>query len=265
MSVFLLSAGTLWKREIVRFLRQRSRIIGTLGQPILFWLLLGLGFGESFRPSGTGASGGYLEYFYPGILVMVVLFTAIFATIAVVEDRKERFLQAVLVAPVPRAAIVLGQALGATTLALLQGFILLAAAPFAGVPLMAASAAAAGGVMFLIGFSLTSLGLAFAWRMESTQGFHSIMNLVLLPLWILSGAVFPVASAHPWLGWVMKINPLAYGVAWLRRALYAAQPESLADLTQADLPEVGISLAVTVVFGSIAFLVAVRHAEKSDG
>jgi ABC-2 type transport system permease protein len=101
--------------------------------------------------------------------------------------------------------------------------------------------------------------------MESTQGFHSIMNLVLLPLWILSGAVFPVASAHPWLGWVMKINPLAYGVTWLRRALYAAQPESLADLTQADLPEVGISLAVTVVFGSIAFLVAVRHAEKSDG
>ncbi len=265
MSVFLLSAGTLWKREIVRFLRQRSRIIGALGQPILFWLLLGLGFGESFRPSGAGASGGYLEYFYPGILVMVVLFTAIFATIAVVEDRKERFLQAVLVAPVPRAAIVLGQALGATTLALLQGFILLAAAPFAGVPLMAASAAAAAGVMFLIGFSLTSLGLAFAWRMESTQGFHSIMNLVLLPLWILSGAVFPVASAHPWLGWVMKINPLAYGVAWLRRALYAVQPESLADLTQADLPEVGISLAVTVVFGSIAFLVAVRHAEKSDG
>ena len=265
MSVFLLSAGTLWKREIVRFLRQRSRIIGTLGQPILFWLLLGLGFGESFRPSDAGASGGYLEYFYPGILVMVVLFTAIFATIAVVEDRKERFLQAVLVAPVPRAAIVLGQALGATTLALLQGFILLAAAPFAGVPLMAASAAAAAGVMFLIGFSLTSLGLAFAWRMESTQGFHSIMNLVLLPLWILSGAVFPVASAHPWLGWVMKINPLAYGVAWLRRALYAVQPESLADLTQADLPEVGISLAVTVVFGSIAFLVAVRHAEKSDG
>ena len=260
MSVFLLSAGTLWKREIVRFLRQRSRIIGALGQPFLFWLLLGSGFGESFRSSGAGASGGYLEYFYLGILVMVVLFTAIFATIAVVEDRKERFLQAVLVAPVTRAAIVLGQALGATTLALLQGCILLAAAPFAGVPLTAASAAAAAGVMFLLGFSLTSLGLAFAWRMESTQGFHSIMNLVLLPLWILSGAVFPVASAHPWLGWVMKINPLAYGVACLRRTLYAAQPESLANL-----PEVGISLAVTVVFGSIAFFVAVRHAEKSEG
>ena len=97
MSIFLLSAGTLWRREIVRFLRQRSRIVGAFGQPILFWLILGSGFGESFRYPGLGEGGGYLEYFYPGILAMVILFTAIFSTIAVVEDRKERFLQAVLV------------------------------------------------------------------------------------------------------------------------------------------------------------------------
>ena len=105
MSIFLLSAGTLWRREIVRFLRQRSRIVGAFGPPILFWLILGSGFGESFRYPGLGEGGGYLEYFYPGILAMVILFTAIFSTIAVVEDRKERFLQAVLVAPAPRTAI----------------------------------------------------------------------------------------------------------------------------------------------------------------
>ncbi len=260
MNVFLLSAGTLWWREIVRFLRQRSRIIGAFGQPILFWLLLGSGFGESFRYPGLGEGGGYLEYFYPGILAMVILFTAIFSTIAVVEDRKERFLQAVLVAPVPRTAIVLGQALGATTLALMQGVILLAAAPLAGVPLTASGAAASVGVMFLIGFALTSLGLVFAWRMESTQGFHAIMNMVLLPLWILSGAVFPVAGAHAWLGWIMAANPLRYGVAALRHTLYAARPEAAADL-----PGLGLSLTVTVLFGLAAFLLAARYAEKSEG
>ncbi|MFP6869048.1 MAG: ABC transporter permease [Nitrospinota bacterium] len=260
MSLFLLSAGTLWQREIVRFLRQRSRIVGALGQPILFWLLLGAGFGNSFRAPEGGGSGNYLEYFYPGILAMVILFTAIFATIAVVEDRKERFLQAVLVAPAPRAAIVLGQALGATTLALLQGLILLAAAPLAGVPLTLSSAAATAGIMALIGFALTSLGLIFAWRLDSTQGFHSIMNLVLLPLWLLSGAVFPALSAHPMLGWVMKINPLTYGVAALRRTLYAAQPGALDHL-----PGLGVSVAVTVLFGLAAFMAAVRYASRSDG
>ena len=258
MTPFLLCAGTLWQREIVRFLRQRSRIIGALGQPILFWLLLGTGFGESFRPPGAGEAGNYLEYFYPGILAMVILFTAIFATIAVVEDRKERFLQAALVSPAPRSAIVLGQALGATTLALLQGLVLLAAAPFAGVALTVTSALAAAGVMALIGFALTSLGLAFAWRIDSTQGFHSIMNLVLIPLWLLSGAVFPAVTAHPVLGWVMKINPLTYGVAALRRTLYAAGPAR-------DLPDLGLSLAVTLLFGAAAFAVAVRHAGRSEG
>jgi ABC-2 type transport system permease protein len=260
MSTFLLSAGTLWQREIVRFARQRSRIIGALGQPLLFWLLLGSGFGESFRSPGVASSSGYLEYFYPGILVMVILFTAIFATIAVVEDRKERFLQAVLVSPAPRSAIVLGQAFGSTTLALIQGFILLGAAPFAGVPLTASSAIAAAAVMCLIGFMLSSLGLAFAWRMDSTQGFHSIMNLVLLPLWLLSGAVFPAMGAHPLLGWLMKINPLFYGVAALRRTLYAAEPA-----TWEHLPGLGLSLAVTVLFGFVFFMVAVRHAGRSEG
>ncbi|MBT3350565.1 MAG: ABC transporter permease [Nitrospinaceae bacterium] len=260
MSAFLLSAGTLWQREIVRFVRQRSRIIGALGQPLLFWLLLGSGFGESFRSGGAATGGGYLEYFYPGILAMVILFTAIFATIAVVEDRKERFLQAVLVSPAPRSAIVLGQALGSTTLALIQGFILLGAAPFAGVPITAGSAIGAAAVMCLIGFMLSSLGLAFAWRMDSTQGFHSVMNLVLLPLWLLSGAVFPAMSAHPILDWLMKINPLSYGVSALRRTLYAAEPGAWAHL-----PELGPSLAITALFGFIFFMVAVRHAGQSEG
>jgi len=259
MSPFFLCAGTIWQREIVRFLRQRSRLVGAFGQPLLFWLLLGSGFGRSFRYPGAGGGEGYLEYFYPGIIAMVVLFTAIFSTFAVVEDRKERFLQGVLVAPVPRSAIVLGQVLGGTTLALLQGILLLAAAPLAGIPLSAAAAVSAVGVMALLGFALTGLGLLLAWRIESTQGFHSIMNLLLIPLWLLSGAVFPLAGAHPLLALLMRINPLTYGVAALRRALYLARPEAVADL-----PGMAASLIVTVAFGLAAFLIAAWTAKKSQ-
>jgi len=258
VSAFLLSAGTLWQREIVRFLRQRSRIVGAFGQPVLFWVLLGSGFGRSFRH--PGAQEGYLEYFYPGILAMVVLFTAIFSTFSVVDDRKQRFLQGVLAAPVPRPAIVLGQALGGTTLALLQGVLLLLAAPLAGVPLSAAGAASAVIVMGLLGFALTSLGLSFAWRIESTQGFHSIMNLVFIPLWLLSGAVFPAAGAHPLLAFLMRVNPLTYGVAALRRTLYLNHPEAVLDL-----PALGPSLLVTAILGLLAFLAAARAAERSGG
>jgi ABC-2 type transport system permease protein len=122
---------TLWQREIVRFYRQRSRIVGALATPVLFWLLLGSGFANSFRPGGAGDMG-YAEYFYPGTMILVVLFTAIFSTISVIEDRKEGFLQAVLVAPVARSTVVLGKILGGTTLALGQALLLLAAAPFLG-------------------------------------------------------------------------------------------------------------------------------------
>jgi len=257
---FLLPALTLWQREIVRFLRQRSRIVGAFGQPLLFWLVLGSGFGRSFRsPAGNGAEG-YAEYFFTGIVAMVVLFTAIFSTFSVMDDRKQRFLQGVLAAPVPRSAIVLGQALGGTTLGLLQGVLLLAAAPLAGVPLSAAGVLAAVGVMALMGFALTSLGLLFAWRIDSTQGLHSIMNLALLPLWLLSGAVFPAEGAHPLLALAMKANPLTYGVAALRRSLYLSSPASVQGL-----PGMEVSLLVTALFALLAFLAAVRTAERSAG
>ena len=259
MTPYLLCTGTIWQREIVRFVRQRSRIIGAFGQPVLFWLLLGSGFGRNFRYAGGGGEG-YLEYFYPGIIAMVVLFTAIFSTFAVVDDRKARFLQGVLAAPVPRSAIVLGQVTGGATLALLQGVLLLIATPLAGVPLTLEAALASVLVMGLIGFALTALGLLLAWRIESTQGFHSIMNLLLIPLWLLSGAVFPVAGAHPLIGLIMQVNPLTYGVAALRRTLYLSAPEAVANL-----PGLWISLLVMIAFGVVCFSLAVRTAERSEG
>jgi ABC-2 type transport system permease protein len=258
MGIAPLAVMTLWWREITRFRRQRSRVFGALGQPLVFWLLLGGGLSASFRPPGAPADIDYLEYFYPGIMALVILFTAIFATISVVEDRREGFLQGVLVAPTTRASIVLGQALGGTTLALIQGGLLLLFAPLAGVALSAGAIIAVIVVLFFLAFSLTNLGLIIAWRMQSTQGFHAIMNVILIPIWLLSGAFFPATGVPVWLAWIMYINPLTYGIAALRRCLYLTHSTS-----PGALPALAPALAVTGLFGAVAFAVAIYTARRS--
>jgi ABC-2 type transport system permease protein len=220
----LLPAYTLWWREIVRFYRQRSRVVGVIASPLLFWVVIGSGFGTSFRSGEAAGQQHYLDYFYPGALIMIVLFTSIFTMMSVIEDRKEGFLLSVLVAPVPRSAIVLGKVLGGTTLAAIQGLIFLAFAPLVGVHMDLLSFFLVVVVVFLVSFSLTALGFAIAWPMDSSQAFHAIINLFLIPLWLLSGALFPLAGASGWMRVLMEINPLTYGVEALRTLLYPAAP-----------------------------------------
>src|SRR5256714_7621098 len=186
----LLPAFTLWLREVVRFYRQRSRVVGVIASPILFWVAIGSGFGTSFR-SGVDGQQHYLDYFYPGALIMIVLFTSIFTMMSVIEDRKGGFLLSVLVAPVPRSAIVLGKVLGGTTLSAVQGLVFLAFAPLIGIHMDFGDFMLIVLTVFLISFALTALGFVIAWRMDSTQAFHAIINLFLIPLWLLSGALFP--------------------------------------------------------------------------
>jgi ABC-2 type transport system permease protein len=259
MQAWLLPVATLWWREMVRFCRQRSRLVGAFVQPLVFWLLLGGGLRASFRPPGAPPGASYVEYIYPGIIAMILLFTAIFATISVVEDRREGFLQGVLVAPVPRPAIVLGQALGCTTLAVAQGVIFLLLAPAAGIGLSLRSVLLVTAVMTLVAFGLASLGLALAWRLDSTQGFHAIMNLILLPMWVLSGAFFPAAGVPAALAWIMRANPLTYGMAALRRALYLGNPAAVGAV-----PGMALALSVSLAFCIVAFIGAAaatrRHA-----
>ncbi|MFQ5666379.1 MAG: ABC transporter permease [Candidatus Binatia bacterium] len=257
MSRSLLPVYALWHREVVRFIRQRSRVTGAFAQPLVFWLLLGGGLNASFRPAGTETS--YVEYFYPGVITLVLLFTAIFATISTVEDRREGFLQGVLAAPVPRWAIVLGQACGGTSLAVLQGALFLLMAPLLGIALSVASVAATIGVMVIVSLSLTSLGLMIAWHMESTQGFHAIMNLILIPIWLLSGAFFPARGLPAPLSWLMTANPLTYGVAALRRCLYLERPPA-AGL----VPPLAPSVAISIAFCAVTFLLATRSARRSQ-
>lgn len=236
---------SLAQRELVRFLRQRTRIIGALGQPVLFWVLFGAGLRGSFQGPGGMT---YQEYFFPGVATMILMFTAIYSTISIIEDRREGFLQGVLVAPIPRISLVLGKVFGGTILAVLQSVLFLLIGPLLGLvglapPLQTgltlANAPLAIGFLALVGFSLTALGYLIAWPMDSTHGFHAIMSIFLMPMWLLSGAFFPPGEAG-WLRWVISANPLTYGVAGLRRIL-AADPASVEQL-----PAAWICLAVTL-------------------
>src|SRR3989338_7634266 len=185
MTVFL-PAYTLWLREMVRFIRQKNRVFGALGQPLLFWLLFGFSFNASFRPwvgdPSLSVEMGYLEYFFPGILTMILLFTAIFSSFSIIEDRKEGFLQDILVSPAPRLSIVLGKVSGGATIALLQALLFLCLAPLAHISLTAWSVGALIFALWFLGLSLSAFGFCLAWRMGSVQGFHAIMMLILMPL-----------------------------------------------------------------------------------
>ena len=250
-SGLMLPAFTLWWREIVRFYRQRSRVVGVIASPLLFWLVIGSGFGTSFRAGNAPGQQHYLDYFYPGALIMIVLFTSIFTMMSVIEDRKEGFLLSVMVAPVPRSAIVLGKVLGGTTLSAIQGLIFLAFAPFVGVHMGLTDFALVVFVVFLVSFALTSLGFAIAWPMDSTQAFHAIINLFLIPLWLLSGALFPLSGASGWLRLLMRLNPLTYGVEALRILLYPESP------TVMPLPAsiAALALFTIIMFGLCFFRV----------
>jgi len=240
----LLPIVSLWRREIVRFYRQKSRVVGVLLSPLVFWLVIGSGFGSSYR-SGAGDQH-YLQYFFPGALLMIVLFTSIFTMMSVIEDRDRGFLSSVLVAPVSRSVIVLGKVLGGTTLAAVQGLIFLVFAPAVGAHFGFSSFLLVVLSVFLMAFALTALGFTLAWRMESAQAFHAIVNLFLIPLWLLSGALFAVNKASGWIQWVMRLNPLTYGLDVLRTALFP----TTTSMNQFSL---GTSLAILTAFTALIF------------
>ena len=253
----LLPAFTLWWREVVRFYRQRSRVVGVIASPVVFWIVIGSGFGTSFRSGAGAGQQHYLDYFYPGALIMIVLFTSIFTMMSVIEDRKEGFLLSVLVAPVPRSSIVLGKVMGGTTLSAVQGLIFLAFAPFVGVHMTLIQFLLVVLTVLLVSFALTALGFAIAWPMDSTQAFHAIINLFLIPLWLLSGALFRLAGASSWIRDLMYINPLTYGVEALRNLLYPSSREAF------PLPA---SMATLVLFSlfmfALAFMMVNRRTTK---
>ena len=255
MKNFGLASYTLASREIIRFLRQRNRVMGALGQPLLFWLFLGFGLKSTFNIQG--ASINYVQFFFPGVINLILLFTAIFSTFSLIEDRNEGFLQGVLVSPAPRASIVFGKVLGGSLIALLHASIFLIFTPFIDLSLSALDIAALLGVMLLTGIALTSFGFCLAWKMDSTQGFHAIMMLVLIPLWFLSGAFYPATGLTPALRWLMMLNPLTYAVDATKHILFKNF-----ETATLDLPSFTFCLLVILCFGLLVFTLSLLFVKK---
>lgn len=214
MRHFWLASWTLCERELVRFMRQKSRVIGAFLPPVVFWFLIGSGLAHSFR----GAN--YLQYFFPGTIVLILLFTAIFSTISIIEDRHAGFLQSALVAPLSRVTIVTGKIAGAALLALIHALPFLFLAPLAGLTVPLAHWIPVLLLLTALSVGQAGLGFLIAWRLDSAQGFHSIMNLFLIPMWLLSGALFPPSGAASWMRLVMRLNPLTYGVLGLQESFF---------------------------------------------
>jgi len=206
----------LWLRQIKRYLRSKSRIVGALGQPVLFLVALGFGFGPIFQKAGQGS---YIQFLAPGIIAMSILFTSIFSGIEVIFDRQFGFLKETLVAPVSRFSIMLGRTLGGATVATLQGVIILLISLFLGFKPQFSGILPALIVMFLVAILFTALGTAIASRLEDMHGFQLIMNFLVMPLFFLSGAFFPLAGLPRVLSIIVKIDPLTYGVDGIRGAL----------------------------------------------
>ena len=255
------AAGVVWKRELLRFFRNRLRLVTSLVQPIFFLLVLGTGF-ASLAPSGGGVN--FKTFMFPGILAMTVLFTALFSAISIVWDREFGFLREMLVAPVHRGAIVVGKCAGGATTAVIQGAIMLLLAGLVGVPYSPVLLLTLLAEMILLAFALTALGVLLASRMKEIQSFQAIMQFVVMPMFFLSGALFPPTGLPAWLATLTRLDPLSYGVDPMRRAVFshisasqAMQARFNAGITWGDwrLPialELGVVGAVFVVTLSLA-------------
>jgi ABC-2 type transport system permease protein len=229
----------MWIREMKRFFRSKSRIIGALGQPLLYLVSLGYGLGSVFQAAGQG---NYIEFLAPGIIGMSIIFTSIFNGMQVIWDRQFGFLKETLVAPVSRVSIMLGRTLGGATVATLQGCIVLVLTFFIGfVPYSWPLVFAAVLVMFLIASMFSAMGMMVASLLRDMQGFQLIMNFLVMPLFFLSGALFPLQNAPKALSTIAYIDPLSYGVDAMRALLI--------NNTHYGLPlDIAVLSVITLIF-----------------
>ncbi len=217
MSRMLAGIYITWLRDLKRFFRDRVRLVGALAQPLIYLFLLGTGLQSAFQSFG-GSETKYVTFMFPGILSMTVLFTSMFSAISIIWDREFGFLKEMLVAPIPRSSLAIGKVFGGGTTALMQGFILLLFMPLAGIPYGLERIVMTVLVMFVLAITLTSFGVVFAARMRSMEGFPIIMNFILLPMFFLSGAMFPLQDLPRWMQVLTKVNPMTYAVDAMRGA-----------------------------------------------
>lgn len=238
--------GIMWLRQLKRYSRSPARIVGSLGQPLLFLLALGFGLGPVFQKAG---GGDYFSFLVPGVVAMSILFTAVFSGIEMIWDRQFGFLKETLVAPVSRTTIMIGRTFGGATVAFLQGFIVLVLSIVFGFRFPAAGVPLAILFMALIALLFSAFGTVVGSLLEDMQGFPLVMNFVLMPLFFLSGALFPLAGLPKGLAVVTRIDPLTYGVDGLRGALVAAGHFSVL----LDVAVLGVLTVLLLILGGYVF------------
>jgi ABC-2 type transport system permease protein len=270
----------IWYRDVLRYWRDRTRLVASLAQPLLFLIVFGTGLSSALSGAGGGAAIGgaagaaagltYTQFIFPGIIGMSVLFSAIFGAMSIVWDREFGFLKEVLVAPIDRSAVAIGKSLGGANQAMVQGLILLILAPLIGVKLTLGSVAALVPLVFVLAFALSAMGVAIASRMKSMQGFQMVMNFLMMPMFFLSGALFPLSGLPAWMTVLTRIDPAAYGMDPLRRVVLggAGLPSFALDkmgLTLFDnvLPIV-VEAAILLGFGIVMLAIAVRNFRVRD-
>lgn len=251
MKAALMGIYTLWLRDVTRFFRDKPRIISSAAQPLLWLFVLGLGLSTAFVRGGDPT---YLRFIYPGIISMSVLFTSVFSAVSIIWDREFGFLKEVLVAPIPRWSVALGKALGGSTVSVMQGTIILLFAPIIGMSFTLPQILQAFLVMFMIASALTSFGIFIAARMHTHEGFQVVVNFLLLPMFFLSGAMFPVNEGLPtWMQILVRIDPLSYGVDALRQTLIGTSVFPL-----------WLDVTVMAGFGLVALALGVWYFERTE-
>jgi ABC-2 type transport system permease protein len=265
----LAAVGVVWRRELLRFVRNRLRMVTSLVQPLLFLFILGSGLSNMLPSSG---SVNYRTFMFPGILAMTVLFTSLFSAMSIVWDREFGFLREMLVAPVRRGAIIVGKCAGGATVATIQGAVLLALAWAVHVPYSGPLLLILVGEMVLAAVARTALGLLLSSRMKQVGSFMAVMNFIVLPMFFLSGAMFPPKGLPSWLSLVTKFDPLTYAVDPLRRAVFAHVHASAAVVQQLSAGvkwgswtvPVGVELAILAAIGLLTLVLAINQFARTE-
>jgi ABC-2 type transport system permease protein len=265
------AASIVWRRELIRFRRDRLRAVTSLIQPLLFLLVLGTGL-SSLASHSMPSGVNFKTFIYPGVLAMSVMFTAIFSAASIVWDREFGFLREMLVAPVSRSAIVIGKILGGATIATFQGIIMLALAGLADVPYNPVLLLTLTGELFLLAFTLTAFGVMMAARITQFQAFMALTQMLVLPLFFLSGALYPLHGLPTWLSILTRIDPLTYVVHPMRDAVfthlslppYAMQALSPGLTWGGWVVPIWLCLAIVAVMGLVMMGVAIVTFSKPE-
>jgi ABC-2 type transport system permease protein len=258
----------VWWRDLMRYWRDRARVAASLAQPLLYLVVFGTGLASSLGGGFAAGTGiGYTQFIFPGVISMSVLFTSIFGAMSIVWDREFGFMRELLVAPIDRSAIAIGKTLGGATQAMIQGLILLVLAPIVGVTLDVRTVVEVVALVFVLSFGLSAMGVALASAMRSMQGFQVVMNFLMMPMFFLSGALFPLVGLPGWMTVLTRLNPASYGIDPIRRVLLGASgfPAERLAITISDqtLP-IPLESGIVLAFGLVMLAIAVRNFAKRD-